>query len=110
MSIGRYRALTVKYNEITNQVRTKIRVFNGMTIQYEDWSSHLEESKEYTAIWDTGATNSAITQRVVDDLGLSVVLRGITHTAAGSKETTAHNVHLLLPNNVVIKHCCGKNL
>ena len=27
-------------------------------------------AKEYSAIWDTGATGTIITQKVVDDLGL----------------------------------------
>jgi hypothetical protein len=98
-------AFTVAYSEIARQIRTWVRVCNGLTIAVDDWKAKEANAKEYTAIWDTGATSSAITQRVVNELELSVISRGITNTAAGAKETTMHDVHLWLPNNVVVNHC-----
>ncbi|MDR1509743.1 MAG: retroviral-like aspartic protease family protein [Synergistaceae bacterium] len=62
-------------------------------------------AKSYMAIWDTGASSSAITQRVVDELRLPIISRGMTNTAAGYVATTGHDIHLWLPHKVVITHC-----
>lgn len=105
LNMEHYRAFTISHNGVTRQLKTAVRVFNGLTIAGDDWNSHSADAREYTAIWDTGATSSAITQKVVDDLQLDVIARGTTCTAAGPRETTAHDIHLWLPNNVVIKHC-----
>ena len=58
-------------------------------------------AQEYIAIWDTGATGTVITQRVVNDLGLKQV--GITQltTASGKKDDAPlYLVAIFLPNLV----------
>jgi predicted aspartyl protease len=98
-------AITVSHNGIAKQIRSNIRVFNGLTVAGDNWEAEAANAKEYTAIWDTGASSTAITQRVVDELGLSIVSKGITYTAAGPQSATAHRVHLWILNRVVIKDC-----
>lgn len=60
-------------------------------------------SKEYTAIWDTGATNSVITREVIDDLGLlptgKVPVSGVNST----DEVNTYFVDVILPNRVLIE-------
>lgn len=55
---------------------------------------------KFVALWDTGATNSCITQNVVDALGL--VPTGVTtaSTAAGAHRTNTYLVTLRLPHGV----------
>ncbi len=56
----------------------------------------------YNAIWDTGATFCAITQRVVDELNLVVKRPVVTDTANGQRSTYAYLINVVLPNNVLI--------
>ncbi len=60
-------------------------------------------AKEYAAIWDTGATGTVITQKVVNDLGLKQV--GITQltTASGKNDDAPlYLVAVFLPNLVYL--------
>ena len=91
------RAFTIAYDGITSQIKSEVKVSNG----FYNWETQEKEAKIYTAIWDTGASSSAITQRVVNELQLDVISRGTTVTAAGPIETTVHSIHLWLPNSVV---------
>ena len=55
----------------------------------------------FQAIWDTGATNSVITQKVVDDCGL--VATGMTKVRGvhGVSQSETYLVNIVLPDNVV---------
>ena len=59
--------------------------------------------KEFLFIWDTGATNSVITQEVVESLGLiqmgNVIAQGVNSTT----EVPTYVVDIGLPNNVLVK-------
>lgn len=50
-----------------------------------------------TAIWDTGATASSITKRVVNELGLRPVRIGKNYTAAGEIDVLIYAINILLP-------------
>lgn len=56
---------------------------------------------EFDAIWDTGATNSVITQEVVDKCGL--VATGMTevHVVGAVNQAETYLVNIALPNKVV---------
>lgn len=64
--------------------------------------------KPYTAIWDTGATNSVIVRRVVQELNLQasgrVICQGVSSADQGTHEyeTDTFLVNLYLPNNVAL--------
>ena len=63
--------------------------------------------KPYTAIWDTGATNTAISRKVVQELNLQTSGRAqVQAIGAGDQvheyETDTYFVNLYLPNNVAI--------
>lgn len=64
----------------------------------------------YRALWDTGADRTAISKRVVKDLGLDIVAYSENHTAGGVVSVTNHLVSLVLPNNIVtppmLVSCC----
>ena len=68
----------------------------------------LEERPEpvavrYQCLWDTGATISAITERVATDLGLPTeALIPIRHAGGVSVDVPQHYVNLQLPNGVLI--------
>ena len=52
------------------------------------------------ALWDTGATMSAISHSVASDLNLAQIGKQIVSTPTGKKEVTTHCVDVVLPNNV----------
>lgn len=56
-----------------------------------------------TAIWDTGASKTCITQKVVDALGLQPSGMGNIHTAAGEMQTSSYMVTVGLPPKLLIK-------
>lgn len=56
---------------------------------------------EYTALWDTGATATVITQRVIDDCGLAPTGLMKAHGVGGEYETETFLINLRLPNDVI---------
>jgi hypothetical protein len=56
--------------------------------------------KQYVAIWDTGATASAITGRVVFECGLKQISIQEVHTASEKYLAEVYLISLALPNNV----------
>ncbi len=52
------------------------------------------------AIWDTGATASAITSKIAKGLNLAPIRVTQVHTAGGTKNCNVYIVDLLLPNDV----------
>lgn len=56
---------------------------------------------KYRALYDTGATQSSISPKVVNDLGLASIGATIMGVAGGTLPTTCHLVNIGLPNRVV---------
>lgn len=55
---------------------------------------------KFRALWDTGASHSAITQKVVDAGGLKPVGMSRVETAGGSKDCETFLVNIFLPHGV----------
>ncbi len=55
---------------------------------------------QFEAIWDTGATNSVISQKVVDACGLKPVGMRVVHTGNGTRNSESYLVNIVLPNGV----------
>ncbi len=61
------------------------------------------KAKKFIAIWDTGATNSVITRKVVDDCGLKPIGMAKVNTASQKDVlTTVYLASIVLPNKVCI--------
>lgn len=54
----------------------------------------------FAGIWDTGASASAISQKVVDTCGLSPTGMTKVQTAAGVEDAETYLVNIALPNSV----------
>ena len=57
---------------------------------------------QFHAMWDTGATKSVITQRVVEVCGLKPIRNGFTQGVHGMEKSQAYVVNLYLPDKIVI--------
>lgn len=60
----------------------------------------LPKRLTYQAIWDTGATNTVISQNVANDLGLHPTGRTRVSGVHGPEEVNTYLVNVYLPNNV----------
>ena len=61
------------------------------------------KTRDCKAVWDTGASNTAITQAVVDDLDLKPIGLVKVHTANGTATCGVYMVALMLPNGVNVR-------
>lgn len=61
----------------------------------------IPEPRQYVAIWDTGATNSVVTRKVVEECGL--VATGVVevHLAGSTDDRNTYFVAIGLPNRVM---------
>jgi len=64
-------ALTSYYDELRSSLVNEV----GLSEAFDPQSppAQIPKTLQWKAIWDTGATNSAITKEVVDALGLSPI-------------------------------------
>lgn len=62
----------------------------------------LDVFNNYKALWDTGATNSVITPKVVAELGLKPIGVSKNRHAGGISDVNIYLVDICLPNNIVI--------
>lgn len=92
-------AFTLRHNGIARFIQSPVFVseaFDPRTI------SNLPKALKYNALWDTGATGSVISQKVVDDLGLDVIRTTIVSGVHGHEESNVYLVNIMMPNNVVV--------
>jgi hypothetical protein len=87
---------THKYQTITTQLKSEVSVLHN--------ENDTEEKGKWIALWDTGATNTVITQNIIDVLTLKPVSFCKTHTPAGIFESECYYVNILLTNKVLIKN------
>ena len=94
-------ALTTKWNGITQILNTEAGVSIPFSLQDVKDQKINVDIKNYKAIWDTGATFSVITSKVVKEVDLKPI--GITrvHTANGEAHQKQYLINLYLPNKVV---------
>ena len=95
---------TTKSTGIVNALLNQIHVS-----EVYDPSTGISEpvKRPYNAIWDTGATNTVVTRKVVQELHLQASGRvEVQAVGAGDQvheyETDTYLVNIYLPNNVVI--------
>lgn len=62
----------------------------------------LPTTRNYIALWDTGATGSVINQKVVDDLGLQPIGMTQVHGVGGIMNSPVYLVAIELPNSIRI--------
>lgn len=94
------KALTVRADGRANAISTPVGVC--LPFAHNDQKMAGVSSDQFMAIWDTGATNSAITPQVVAAAGLKPSGQIVVNTAGGDVTTNTYLVHLLLPMGLVI--------
>lgn len=88
-----HAAITKKHPSRVLSIHTPIKIgasrFDGSPVEF----------KQYEAIWDTGATHTCITQKIVNELGL--IQTGVTdiHTAGGPCQRPSYLINAVLRTN-----------
>ena len=94
-----YLAFKTEYSGITNVLVTPGKAGLPPYMPKGGECSH----RDFTLLWDTGATNSVITPKVVASLGL-VPTGKITMTGVNSQtDSNTYIVDIILPNNLRVK-------
>jgi predicted aspartyl protease len=97
------QALTTKYNDITRILQSQVHV----SIAF-DPSTHPKPinpqncgAKEFVAIWDTGATGTAVSKKVIEECGLKQIGVVEVHTANEKRLSPVYLASIFLPNHVL---------
>ncbi len=98
------RSFTTKWEERVPTLETKIEVSEAFDPAPLVAQNKVEEfpHRTYNAVWDTGATRSVITEKVISELGLQPVGPTINHTVGGTVRSERYLVNFWLPNKVII--------
>lgn len=100
MPIKNFQAFTLRFDGRTNQLVTDIGI--SLPFNPQNQPNPIPPINTFKAIWDTGATNSCITENVISALGLQPIGKIPNHTANGVRESNQYLVNVYLPNKVAI--------
>jgi len=90
-------AFTTRYSGYSNVLTNEVQVAQTPVTGFAAFKGI------YLALWDTGATCSVITQKIVDDLNLKAVNFGTVSTPNGVYVAPFFYVDILLPNTVIVQ-------
>jgi len=99
MESQQVRWFTTTYDGIVRVLTSKAKVQQAFDLKLPP---PTVPTTEYNAIWDTGATGSSITSRVVAECGLKPTGMCRLRTASGETDACTYFVSLYLPNKVCI--------
>jgi hypothetical protein len=92
------RALTINFGSRKNVLRSIVKIGEA----FEPKDQLVEPTGNfYDCIWDTGASCSVITSKVIKDLSLQPTGKAVCYTAGGPKIQNTYLVSIGLPNEVV---------
>jgi len=94
----RYMALTLKSHE-----RRFREIITDCTVMLPSRPEDKIKGPEYRtkALWDTGATNCAITSETIKNMGLKPVTRRYVNHADGRTLANVYLINVVLPNRVI---------
>ena len=93
-----FHACSIKHNGIADRIVSPVKLcqaFDPAQPPVPPYSFH-----DTTALWDTGATKSVITDATVAALNITPIGTTIVNHAGGSSPSNTYLVNFILPNNV----------
>jgi predicted aspartyl protease len=94
------QALTLTGNGLLRVLQTPLKVCTPIV---DPMKGPDRMTEEIAGIWDTGATGSVITQKVVDALELKPISFTNVNTASGQEMSPVYLADFVLPNGVVVQ-------
>ncbi|MCL2801374.1 MAG: retropepsin-like domain-containing protein [Treponema sp.] len=96
MSINdRHYAYDLEYSHIIREIKTPISIYSSRT-------SADGKYVKTEAVWDTGATLSAMSPKIVQELGLSAIDQCYIGGINGEKQSDVVIVSVILPNGMLL--------
>jgi hypothetical protein len=95
-----FRAFTLKHNGLANRLVTEVKLSRAFDPANPPMSAFAQY--ETTALWDTGATRSVVTEATAHALGLVSVGKAIVNHAGGSSSHNTYLINFYLPNSVCV--------
>ena len=96
------RSFTTAYKKISRVLSNEVTITKAVSPSN---SKHLSlkdyNHKKYSSIWDTGATGSVITKKVVQEFDLKPIGMVEVYTASGIDTANIYLVNIWLPGGVV---------
>lgn len=97
-----YKSLTIQFHGLAESISSDCGICEAFDPMLLGRGKKHPAVRTYHAVWDTGASKSSVSQKVVDELGLKPVGVGVNHTAAGPVPTHLYLINMLLPCDVGI--------
>ena len=97
---GIFHACSIKHNGIADRIVTPVRLCQAFDPQQAPTPPY--PLHDTTALWDTGATKSVITDATVAALNLIPIGTTTVNHAGGTSPSNTYLVNFILPNNVGI--------
>ena len=104
MTPPQHSAFPTRYEGRSLRLTSEVEIFPA-----HDPSEPIPQGKTYQALYDTGATHSAISPKVVSDLQLASIGATNVGVGGGALTTTSHLVNIALPNRVMCHVSGGSN-
>ncbi len=99
MANQRVHALNLSFDRIVPVLTSRVKIQEGFDSKV---TQPPVPTKEYNAIWDTGATRTALTSTVAQECGLKPTGMCKLKTAGGEKDSYTYFVSVYLPNGVCL--------
>ena len=96
-----HRSFTLNYDGLTNQIISDIKISQHYDLLNED-KDNSPPLFEFEALWDTGATNSVISEKVIKECHLQPIGMTQVFHAGGISNCHIFLVNIFLPNNIAI--------
>ena len=90
------RSFTGQFNQINQVLVSNVKVGQA----YQDSSGQFPPKYDFNGLWDTGATRSVITQKIILQCGLKPIDIVKVYHADGECLTNVYLISLFLPNMV----------
>ena len=91
--------MTVRFNTLVRVLRTQdVGIGNNQALGTQD-----RDPRAYSAIWDTGATNTCVTTRVVNECALTPITMADVTGIHGTERSNVYLIDVYLPNKVVVR-------
>lgn len=95
-----FTAFTKNEKGLIKVLKTQV----GILIDKQINPNYVKKKDNYVAIWDTGATNTVISEKLAKELNLTPVGTVTVSTAGGIREANKYILGLQLPNNLEIQN------
>ena len=92
-----FSAFTIRLPGNAEEITTDVTIYESLGKQ----PTFKERCASYKAVWDTGATGSVISKKVVKELQLQPVGRTRVIQVKDEDHSDLHQVHILLPNHLI---------